>query len=66
MMVKSSAKVLGLLAFAIMVCLAYFLGVVSFLINLEENKCDMTYMYEYPHYTVSLVHHQILSFLTGE
>jgi hypothetical protein len=51
-MVKPSAKLL-VLPYSIGVCFVYLVGIVNFLTNLEENKCDMTFMYEFPQYTVS-------------
>ncbi|KAI5723767.1 hypothetical protein M8J76_010656 [Diaphorina citri] len=49
-MVKPSAKLL-VLPYSIGVCFVYLVGIVNFLTNLEENKCDMTFMYEFPQYT---------------
>uniref|UniRef100_A0A8D8RFK7 GPI inositol-deacylase n=1 Tax=Cacopsylla melanoneura TaxID=428564 RepID=A0A8D8RFK7_9HEMI len=49
-MVQPTAKIF-ILPYAIAVCFVYLLGVVNFLTNLEENRCDMTFMYEFPQYT---------------
>lgn len=31
---------------------AYILGIFIFMTDYEENKCEMTYMFEYPQYVV--------------
>lgn len=38
------------------VSLVFFVfGIYNFVYKLEENKCEMTYMFEYPQYIVSLL-----------
>lgn len=43
-----------LLAVSFVVFLIYLLGAVHHLTNHEENTCEMTYMFEYPQYVVSV------------
>lgn len=36
--------------FSLVLAFAYFLGLLTFLTEYEEDKCEMTYMFEYPQY----------------
>jgi len=49
-------KILNFMVFLFApLCLFIFLlGSYDFFHNIEENKCQMTYMWEYPQYVVSL------------
>lgn len=33
---------------------AFIQGIVNFVYELDDNKCEMTYMFEYPQYIVSM------------
>lgn len=42
----------------IILCLSltfsYFIGILTFITDYEENKCEMTYMFQYPQFVVSI------------
>lgn len=41
------------LAISLVSLLLYLFGILTSVINVEENSCKMTYMFEYPQFVVS-------------
>lgn len=50
---KAPAVYGAVLSASMLVFLLYVIGAARYLVNNEENTCDMTYMFEYPQYVVS-------------
>lgn len=42
----------GLLLTLLPMLAVYIFGAVNYLVDLEDNNCEMTYMFEYPQYVV--------------
>lgn len=42
------------LAISLVSLLLYLYGILTSIINVEENSCKMTYMFEYPQFVVSM------------
>lgn len=42
------------LAISLVSLLLYLFGILTSVINVEENSCKMTYMFEYPQFVVSM------------
>ncbi|XP_044252309.1 GPI inositol-deacylase [Tribolium madens] len=45
-----SSIINGFIVFSLTATLLYFIGLLAFINDHEENKCDMTYMFEYPQF----------------
>lgn len=50
-----SSIINGFIVFSLIVTLLYFVGLLSFINDHEENKCEMTYMFEYPQFVVVIL-----------
>jgi hypothetical protein len=49
-----SSIINGFIIFSLFITIAYFVGLLVFINDHEENKCEMTYMFEFPQFVVSL------------
>lgn len=54
------------IALSVTVFLVFVLGSYDYFKNVESNKCEMTWMFEYPEYIVSIFNKLLISTSSGE
>lgn len=45
----------GYILLCVSLAFAYIIGLLTFLTDHEENKCEMTYMFQYPQFVVCIL-----------